>query len=133
MLRRQLRHRQHSSQPGRSPAQAAVPRPRSQRSWSCSITGAIPDRQHNLDAVIIDLDAVVQGLEAISTAWAFQAATATAGDIAGSPAVYTRYMQQLLPVLQQPYEAALMLRLLHEEGIVGEILCLISIASLAPV
>lgn len=73
-----------------------------------------------MNAIVIDLDAVVQGLEVVTTAWAFAAATATAGNIAGSPGVYTRYMQQLLPVLQQPYDAALMLRLLHEEGVVGE-------------
>jgi hypothetical protein len=59
-------------------------------------------------------------MEIIVTHWAYAAASATAGQIAGSPAVYTRYMQQLLPVIQQPYEAVLMLRLLHDEGIVGE-------------
>lgn len=73
----------------------------------------------NINIVLIDIDAVVQGLEGLSTAWAFAAASATS-DIAGNPSVYTRYMQQLMPVLQQPYEAALMLRLLHDEGIVGE-------------
>lgn len=73
----------------------------------------------NINIVLIDIDAVVQGLEGLSTAWAFAAASATS-DITGNPSVYTRYMQQLMPVLQQPYEAALMLRLLHAEGIVGE-------------
>lgn len=64
---------------------------------------------------------MVQGLEVISTAWAFAAAQSlTAGGLAGSVGVYTRSMSQLLPVLEQPHEAALMLRLLHEEGIVGK-------------
>lgn len=35
--------------------------------------------------------------------------------------MYTRSMSQLLLVLEQPHEAALMLRLLHEEGIVGKL------------
>lgn len=39
--------------------------------------------------------------------------------LAGSAGVYTLSMSQLLPVLEQPHDAALMLRLLHEEGIVG--------------
>lgn len=69
--------------------------------------------------VLVDVDAVVQGLAPLSTAWAFSAASATT-DIAGSPSVYTSYMQQLMPVVHQPYEAALLLRLLHDEGIVGE-------------
>lgn len=93
---------------------------RSQRSCSTSRPHALQADRNHPGAVIIDIDAVAQGLEVISTAWAFSAAAATAGDIAGSPAVYTRYMQQLLPVLRQPYEAGLMLRLLHEEGVVGE-------------
>jgi hypothetical protein len=111
---------QSNLQAGRPSAVTAVPISRSQRSRCSTQLRAADARQPIINAVIIDLDAVVQGLEVVSTAWAFAAATATAGDIAGSPGVYTRCMQQLLPVLQQPCESVLMLRLLHEEGIVGK-------------
>lgn len=116
---RQLPH--CPARPCKLPAVAAVP-PRSRfgRSRSSSAPNAVSHSTQAADAVVIDIDAVVQGLEVIVTHWAFAAATATAGQIDGSPAVYTRYMQQLLPVIQQPYEAALMLRLLHDEGTVGE-------------
>lgn len=109
------------ARPCKLPAVAAVlPQSRSKRSRSKSAPSAVSHRIQAVDAVVIDIDAVVQGLEVIVTHWAYAAASATAGQIAGSPAVYTRYMQQLLPAIQQPYEAALMLRLLHDEGIVGE-------------
>lgn len=45
--------------------------------------------KQQIDAVVADLDACVQGLEVVTTAWAFQAAQATnsGGSIAGSPGV----------------------------------------------
>jgi hypothetical protein len=115
-------HLQHCpARPCKLPAVAAVPpQSRSERSQSRSVPNAVSHSIQTADAVVIDIDAVVQGLDVIVTHWAFAAASATTGQIAGSPAVYTRCMQQLLPVIQQPYEAALMLRLLHDEGIVGE-------------
>lgn len=70
---------------------------------------------------IFDIDAVVSGLHQLSTHWAFAAAsTAFKGaQIPGTPELYQRYMQQLLPVVRHPYEAVLLLRLLADEGIVG--------------
>jgi hypothetical protein len=115
-----LKKSQPNLQAGRPSAVAAVPNSRSQRSRCSTQLRAADALKPTPNAVIIDLDAIVQGLEVASTAWAFAAATATAGEIAGTPGVYTRYMQQLLPVLQQPYESVFMLRLLHEEGIVGK-------------
>jgi hypothetical protein len=72
------------------------------------------------DAVCFDLDAVVQGLEPLATAWALQAARAMRFEVAGSPALYAHAMAQLLPVLGAPADATLLLRLLHDEGVVGE-------------
>jgi hypothetical protein len=41
--------------------------------------------------------------------------------VPGSHALYSKIMAQLLPVVQHPaYEAALLMRLLAEEGVVGE-------------
>lgn len=104
------------------PQAAAVPSIRSQRSQTRSAACNATNQQIPFRAVIIDIDAVVEGLTAIRTAWAYKAVEAmSASAVAGNPGVYTRYMQQLLPVLREPYEATWMLRLLHEEGIVGKV------------
>lgn len=72
--------------------------------------------------VCIELDALVSGLDRLDTSIAFNAARAVFGQhvLPGTPQLYASYMQQLLPVVQHPAEATMVLRLLADEGIVGE-------------
>lgn len=70
-----------------------------------------------------DLDAVVFGLERLHARWGASSwqQKGTTAVVPGSPDLYLRTLQQLLPVLQHPnYEVAMIMRLLAEEGIVGE-------------
>jgi hypothetical protein len=77
-----------------------------------------------------DIDTIVSGLEPLycqvgQESWQHVlAALAAAGQdclVPGSHALYHKTMAQLLPVVQHPaYEAALLMRLLAEEGVVGE-------------
>jgi hypothetical protein len=77
-----------------------------------------------------DIDTILSGLEPLychvgQESWQHvPAALAAAGQdclVPGSHVLYHRTMAQLLPVVQHPgYEAALLMRLLAEEGVVGE-------------
>jgi hypothetical protein len=71
--------------------------------------------------VLLDLDSVVAGLEDVVTAAAFDAARATwPTGVVGRPSNYSAVMAQLLPAVEAPEEAAMLIRLLADEGIIGE-------------
>jgi hypothetical protein len=108
-------------------AAAAAARTSGRRSRRSSRVGAAftpgPGAPPSPGIVCFELDAVVQGLEPLVTAWALAANARVCPEIAAcgySPGVYTRHMCQLLPALERLQDAPLLLRLLHEEGIVGE-------------
>jgi hypothetical protein len=82
---------------------------------SCAAAGAAPV------FVLFDLDTVVAGLDVILTTCAFDAAKAQWGPatVVGSAAAYVPTMRRLLNCTEAPEEAALLIRLCADEGIIG--------------
>lgn len=78
---------------------------------------AAPSRR----TVLVDLESVVAGLEGVITAAAWRAASDEwpGGRIAGTPATFAKVVAQCLPCTDEPEDAALLVRLLSDEGVVG--------------
>lgn len=96
----------------------------------CSIRAGTVTASASKQIFCFDIDTILSGLEPLycrvgQECWQHvPAACSAAGQeslVPGSHTLYTKIMAQLLPVVQHPaYEAALLMRLLAEEGVVGE-------------
>lgn len=66
------------------------------------------------DSALCDMSGIVVG-----TAW-LAASTLWPGRMAGSAALYLSRARAVLPVLAEPFEAVILMRLMADEGVIGE-------------
>lgn len=104
-----------------APDVAAPPAPAPHRAAPRRRVRAAATTVNTPACVMFDLDSVACGLSEILTAVAFDAARAQwPSAIVGRAAAYAPTMRQLLTSVEAPEEAALLIRLCADEGIVGE-------------
>ncbi|KAI8473872.1 MAG: hypothetical protein J3K34DRAFT_160516 [Monoraphidium minutum] len=98
-------------------ARAGAPRRRPRTAAAGSSGGAAPPPAVT---VLFDLESVACGLDSVLTACAWCTARAQWPEaVPGRPAAYAPTMRQLLTCIEAPEEAALLIRLCADEGIIG--------------
>jgi hypothetical protein len=108
-------------QPHQLPSRGARPAAARPARRTCTARATSATLPSTPTTVLFDLDSCVGGLDAVITSCAFHAARQQwPGAIVGHPDIYLPTMRKLITSTEAPEEAALLIRLLADEGIIGE-------------